>query len=65
MSTEGYEVVSQSPGIEALWQSHRALDTDDAHNTDEQLIANHTDEDQCLGHWIRAMVHPPMAGAMS
>ena len=57
-SAEGFEIVSQIPGIEDIWQAHRALDTDDAHNTEERLIANHTDEDQCLGHWLKAMVHP-------
>ena len=57
-SAEGFEIVSQIPGIEDIWQAHRALDTDDAHNTDESLIANHTDEDDCLGHWIKAMIHP-------
>jgi beta-lactamase superfamily II metal-dependent hydrolase len=56
-SADGFEVISQIPGIEDMWQVHRALDTDDAHNTEARLIANHTDEDECLGHWLKATVH--------
>jgi hypothetical protein len=55
-SADGFEVISQIPGIEDMWQLHRALDTDDAHNTEARLIANHTDEDECLGHWLKATV---------
>ena len=57
-SAAGYDVVARTPGIEDIWQSHRALDTDDAHNSDSELIANHTDEDGCAGHWIKATIHP-------
>ena len=57
-SADGFEVVSQTPGIEDIWQAHRALDTDDDHNAAEHLTANITDEDDCLGHWIKAMVQP-------
>jgi beta-lactamase superfamily II metal-dependent hydrolase len=56
-SADGFEIISQIPGIEDMWQLHRALDTDDAHNTEARLIANHTDEDECLGHWLKATVH--------
>ena len=55
-SADGFEVISQIPGIEDMWQVHRALDTDDAHNTEARLIANHTDEDECLGHWLKATI---------
>ena len=57
-SSKGFEVVSQIPRIEDIWQVHRALDTDDAHNTEEGLIANHTDEEECVGHWLKAIVQP-------
>ena len=57
-SAEGFEIMAAVPGIEDIWQVHRALDTGDTDNTDEALVANHTDEDDCLGHWIKAMVHP-------
>jgi competence protein ComEC len=57
-SADGYDVVARTPSIEDIWQSHRALDAGDAHNTDAGLIANHTDEGDCFGHWIKATIHP-------
>ena len=36
---------------------HRALGADDAHNTDEQMIANLTEDDDA-GYWIKASVEP-------
>ena len=57
-SAEGYHVAAQSPGIQDVWQVHRALDTELADNTAEDLIANVTDEDDCQGYWLKAMVHP-------
>ena len=55
---DSFELVSRIERLEDIWQLHRALDTDDSHNTSEYLIANHADEDTCDGHWIRAMIHP-------
>ena len=57
-SPAGYEVVSQSPGLAHIWQLHRSLDTDAAHNTSGPRIANLTEEDDCEGHWIKATVSP-------
>lgn len=56
-SPEGYEVVIASEGIEGVWQSHRALGTDDEHNTEPNMIANLTEENDA-GHWIKASVQP-------
>ena len=36
----GYETIAKIPGIEAIWQGHRATANDDAHNTAEPMIAN-------------------------
>ena len=55
---DSYEIIEEIEGLEDIWMVHRALDTDDAHNTSERLTANQTDEDDCAGYWIRAMVHP-------
>jgi beta-lactamase superfamily II metal-dependent hydrolase len=49
-------VVQSVAGIEDVWQSHRALADDAAYNTEEPLIANLTEEDDCAGHWIKATV---------
>lgn len=51
----GYEVISAVPGIQAIWQVHRALKNDDQHNSSEQLTANLTEEND-EGHGIKAIV---------
>ncbi len=56
-SAEGYEAVSSIPGISGIWQVHRALDTDDEHNTTARRTANLTEEND-LGFWIKATVSP-------
>lgn len=56
-SPEGYDAVASVPGIEGIWQSHRALDTDDDHNTSAQMTANLTEEDDA-GYWLEATVSP-------
>ena len=53
---DSYETASRSPGLADLWQLHRSLENDDAHNTAETRIANTTDTGGCEGHWIRAAV---------
>ncbi|MFL2554253.1 MAG: ComEC/Rec2 family competence protein [Candidatus Rariloculaceae bacterium] len=54
-SPEGYMVMANVPGIEGIWQLHRALGTDDQHNTSEPMIAN-LDENEDAGYWIKAEV---------
>ncbi len=54
---DGYEAAAASPGLEGFWQMHRALDTDDAHNTEARKIANLTEEND-QAHWIKAAVQP-------
>jgi beta-lactamase superfamily II metal-dependent hydrolase len=51
-----YETLKKIPGIEDIWQVHRALGSDDAHNTTEQLTANLGQEDGCEGRWLKATV---------
>ena len=53
---EGVETVLNSPGLDDLWQLHRAVKNDADHNTDAQLTANLGDADDCEGHWIHARV---------
>lgn len=50
------EYVLQSPGLEDLWQLHRAVNNDAAHNTAPQLTANVGETDGCEGHWLHARV---------
>jgi competence protein ComEC len=53
LAPEAYERIQRTPGIEALWQSHLALASDAAHNTNDELIANVEASTECKGHWIR------------
>ena len=55
---ETYELLTSTPSLQDLWQVHRALETDEAHNTDESQIANLVETKDCKGHWLRATVQP-------
>ncbi len=46
-----YDIISKIPGIEGIWQIHRAVASDAAHNTSEQMISNLEEgaADQALG----------------
>ena len=58
VSTAHYQRMSDSPGIEGVWQGHKSLlDPDPAHNTSEDMIANLKETAECTGHWIRASVN--------
>lgn len=51
-----FEVIGKIPGIEDVWQVHRALKNDAAHNTQEQLTANMEETADCKGRWIKASI---------
>ncbi len=53
-----YEVLQKSPGLQDIWQVHQALGADKDHNTAEPRIANLEPEDQCKGHYLKAVVEP-------
>jgi hypothetical protein len=53
---EAVKTVLNSPGLEDLWQLHRAVNNDREHNTDEQLTANLGDIEGCEGHFIHARI---------
>jgi len=52
---EGFEAISGIPGIDGIWQLHRALDTDEEHNASARMTANLTEEND-MGFWIKATV---------
>ena len=53
----GYEVLAKIPGVEGIWQGHRAIRNDDAHNTTESMIANlATTQEETKGNWIKASI---------
>lgn len=37
---DAYDILTKIPGVEDIWQLHRAVRSDAAHNTSEQLTAN-------------------------
>jgi len=45
-----WQIVHDSPGLEALWQLHYAADSDTAHNTTESMIANTSEN--CAGDYL-------------
>ncbi|MDA1094038.1 MAG: MBL fold metallo-hydrolase [Acidobacteria bacterium] len=55
-TTGSLVLIQDTAEVGDVWQSHRAMADDDARNTDEQLTANLTEEDNCEGHWIKATV---------
>ena len=48
-SPSTWQIVHEVPGLEDLWQLHRALDSDSAHNAPEARIAN---PDESTSHWL-------------
>jgi beta-lactamase superfamily II metal-dependent hydrolase len=54
LQPSAFETISKIPGLEAIWQAHTAVDSDAAHNTAQDRIANNEATDQ--GHWLKASV---------
>jgi beta-lactamase superfamily II metal-dependent hydrolase len=51
-NAEAWQNVHDSPGLQDVWQLHYAADSDQAHNTDANLIAN---QDQVDGNYLKAV----------
>lgn len=52
-----YERLSNSPGIEGIWQQHLSLINDnEPHNTSQDMIANLEPTEECKGHWLQVTV---------
>jgi len=56
LQVSAWETIQKIQGLEAVWQSHLALATDKAHNTDEQKIANLEETAACKGNWLKASI---------
>ena len=54
-SPEAWQTVHDSPGLEDLWQLHYAVDSDKAHNSRENLIANVNDAE---GNYLKVVARP-------
>lgn len=55
-AAKAFEVLKAAPGIEDVWQLHRALASDDAHNAPAERIANLEDGAADAAHFIKASV---------
>ena len=55
---ETFEVLTSLSSLETLWQVHRSLATDAAHNPSEDFIANLGETEECDGNWIKATIWP-------
>jgi competence protein ComEC len=53
---ETYDRVTTAPSLPDLWQVHRALDTDDTHNSASEIIANEGEGDADQGHALHAHI---------
>ena len=54
-----YLRLAKTPGVLDVWQGHLSLtDSNPAHNTAPDMIANLEDTADCKGHWIKASVEP-------
>jgi competence protein ComEC len=53
---DAYETITKVAGIEDIWQVHRALKNDAAHNTKDDLTANFEETADCKGQWLKASV---------
>jgi competence protein ComEC len=54
-----YLRMAKTPGVEDVWQLHLSLlDSDPAHNTKPDMIANLAEGAQDQGNWIHASVRP-------
>lgn len=51
-----WQIVHDSPGLEALWQLHYAADADAAHNSKESMIANTSEN--CAGDYLGVNAAP-------
>jgi beta-lactamase superfamily II metal-dependent hydrolase len=56
LEPSAFERISKIPGLEAIWQEHLAVRSDEAHNTNEQRIANTAVTGSNEGHWLKAVV---------
>lgn len=54
LQVSAYNTIAKIPGVEGIWQSHRAVANDAEHNTAEDMIANIDPASD--GHWIKASV---------
>ncbi len=56
LQPQAWETIAKIPGLEAVWQVHRALGSDDAHNTSADMTANPEATNECKGNWLKASI---------
>ena len=53
---ESFDSVFTAPGAPDLWQLHLAVNNDDQHNSEDDLVANFVDGDADEANWVRATI---------
>jgi competence protein ComEC len=56
LGVNAYETLTKIQGLEGIWQIHRSIRTDAAHNTSESMIANPDEPPADKGLWIKASI---------
>ena len=57
LAANAFETLTKIPGLEAIWQSHRSIRNDAAHNTSESMIANlEQTPAECKGRGLQASI---------
>ena len=57
LAANAFETLGRIPGLEAIWQSHRSIRNDAAHNTPESMTANlEQTPAECKGHGLQASI---------
>jgi competence protein ComEC len=56
---ESFDSVFTAPGAPDLWQLHLAVNNDEQHNSEDDLVANFEEGDADPGHWVRATIDGP------
>lgn len=52
-NADAFEILRQTPGIRGVWQLHRTVQSDSAHNTSESMIANLAEGEADKGFGIK------------
>lgn len=55
-AAQSFDSVFTAPGPPDLWQLHRAVNNDDAHNSEDDLVANVVDGGADEANWVRATI---------
>jgi hypothetical protein len=56
---QSFDSLATAPGAPDIWQLHLAVNNDEAHNSEDDLVANVVDGDGDEANWVRASIDGP------